>query len=102
MASILYRALDELPTGTYNVAGEEYISLREALDVVGTRAFPFPMVLAGGFNKILRRINVEVPPYLLDYLKFSCLISNHKLEKHLGSDFLRFSIREALELIKLR
>lgn len=102
MANILYRSLEELPTGTYNVAGEDYISLREALDVVGTKAVPFPMVLAGGFNKILRRVNVEVPPYLLDYLKFSCLISNHKLEKHLGKDFLRFSIREALELIKLR
>jgi len=84
------------------VAGEEFISLREALDVVGTKAFPFPMVLAGGFNKILRRVNVEVPPYLLDYLKFSCLISNHKLSKHLGPGFLRFSVREALELIKLR
>jgi UDP-glucose 4-epimerase len=102
MAKILYRALDELPTGTYNVAGEDYISLREALDVVGTRTFPFPMVLAGGLNKILQRLNVEVPPYLLDYLKFSCLISNHKLAKHLGPDHLRFSIREALELIKLR
>lgn len=102
MANILYRALDELPTGTYNVAGEEYISLREALDVVGTRAIPFPMILAGGLNSLLRRLNVEVPPYLLDYLKFSCLISNHKLAKHLGPDFLRFSVREALELIKLR
>lgn len=102
MASILYRAMDELPTGTYNVAGEEYIALREALDVVGTRAIPFPMVLAGGFNKILRRVRVEVPPYLLDYLKFSCLISNEKLQRHLGKDFLRFSVREALELIKLR
>ena len=102
MAQILYRSLQELPTGTYNVAGEDYISLRNALDVVGTRAVPFPMILAGGLNKALKKVNVEVPEYLLDYLRFSCLISNQNLKRHLGENFLRFSVTEALELIKLR
>lgn len=102
MANILYRALDELPTGTFNVAGDDYISLREALDVVGTKGIPFPIILAGGLNKALKQFGTQVPEYLLDYLKFSCLISNQELKKHLGPDFLRFSIKEALELIKLR
>jgi UDP-glucose 4-epimerase len=102
MANILYRALDELPTGTYNVAGSEFISLRDALKIVGTKGVPFPMILAGGLNQILKKLNINVPDYLLDYLKFSCLISNTELKKHLGPDFLRFSIKEALELIKLR
>lgn len=102
MANILYRSLDELPTGTYNVAGSEFISLRDALEIVGTKGVPFPMVLAGGLNQILKKLNINVPDYLLDYLKFSCLISNSELKKHLGPDFLRFSIKEALELIKLR
>lgn len=102
MANILYRALEELPTGTYNIAGDDYISMREALDVVGTKAVPFPMILAGGLNKVLKQIHVDVPDYLLDYLKFSCLISNQKLKKHLGENFLRFSVKESLELIKLR
>ncbi len=60
------------------------------------------MMLAGGLNLALKKINMEVPDYLLDYLKFSCLISNSELKKHLGANFLRFSINEALELIKLR
>lgn len=102
MAHVLYRSLEGLPTGTYNVAGNDYISLRAALKVVGTKGIPFPMMLAGGLNKVLKKINLEVPDYLLDYLKFSCLISNTELKKHLGTDFLRFSIKEALELIKLR
>lgn len=102
MANILYKALDQIPTGTYNVAGNDFISLREALDIVGTRGIPFPMVLTGGLNQILKKFNIHVPDYLLDYLKFSCLISNSELKKHLGPDFLRFSIQEALELIKLR
>lgn len=102
MAHILYRSLQSLPTGTYNVSGSDFISLRDALEVVGTKSIPFPMMLAGGLNMALKKINMEVPDYLLDYLKFSCLISNSELKKHLGPNFLRFSIKEALELIKLR
>lgn len=102
MARVLYRAMNELPTGTYNVAGNDFISLREALETVGTKSIPFPMVLAGGLNEVLKKFHIEVPDYLLDYLKFSCLISNTELKSHLGEDFLRFSIREALELVKLR
>lgn len=102
MAHILYQSLTKLPTGTYNVSGNDFISLREALKVVGTKGIPFPMMLGGGLNRLLKRFNIEVPEYLLDYLKFSCLISNSELKKHLGPNFLRFSIKEALELIKLR
>jgi UDP-glucose 4-epimerase len=60
------------------------------------------MVLSGGLNSLLKKFNINVPDYLLEYLKFSCLISNHELQKHLGEDFLRFNIKETLELIKLR
>ena len=102
MAHILYRSLESLPTGTYNVAGSDFISLRDALKVVDTKGIPFPMMLAGGLNSALKKLIIEVPEYLLDYLKFSCLISNNELKKHLGPNFLRFSIKEALELIKLR
>lgn len=102
MAQILYKALDQLPTGTYNVAGDDYISLREALDVVGTRGVPFPMMFGGPLNNLVRKIRIDVPDYLLDYLKFSCLISNTEMKNHLGQNFMRFSIKEALELIKLR
>jgi UDP-glucose 4-epimerase len=102
MANILYKSLNLLPTGTYNVAGDDFISLREALKIIGTRGVPFPMMVAGGLNEVLKVINKDIPDYLLDYLKFSCLISNTNLKKHLGPNFLRFSIKEALELIKLR
>jgi UDP-glucose 4-epimerase len=102
MAQVLYKVLTDVPTGTYNVAGDDFIALREALKVVGTKGIPFPMVLAGGLNSALKKLNIDVPDYLLDYLKFSCLISNAELKKHLGPDFMRFSINEALEMIKLR
>lgn len=102
MAHILYKALDALPTGTYNVAGDDFISFKEALDIVGTKGIPFPITIAGGLNELLKKVNINVPDYLLDYLKFSCLISNSEIKKHLGAHFLRFSIKDTLELIKLR
>jgi UDP-glucose 4-epimerase len=102
MAQVLCNSITKLPTGTYNVAGSEFIALREALDLVGSKGFPFPIVLAKGMNDILKIFKIEVPEYLLDYLKFSCLIDNRNLRQHLGDDFLRFGIRETLELIRLR
>jgi len=102
MARVLCKVLEKVPTGTYNVAGNDYISLRDALKITGTRAIPFPMTIAGGLNGILKKLNADVPDYLLDYLKFSCLISNQHLKEYLGEDFLRFNIHETLEMVKLR
>ncbi|MCE3013332.1 MAG: NAD-dependent epimerase/dehydratase family protein [Proteobacteria bacterium] len=102
MAQVLMRSLLDLPTGTYNVAGNEFIALREALDIVGSKGIPFPMIMAGGLNEVLKLANIDVPDYLIDYLKFSCLIDNQQLKKHLGEDFMRFGIKETLELIRLR
>lgn len=102
MARILAAGLDKIAMGTYNVAGDEYIPLRDAFQITGTKAIPFPMILAGGVNSLLKKIHVDVPDYLLDYLKFSCLISNQNLKKQLGEEFLRFNIKETLQMIKLR
>lgn len=102
MANILYRCLEEVPTGVFNVAGDDFLSLRESLDQIGSRGIPFPIFLAEGLNDILKVLKMDVPEYLLDYLKFSCLIDNKRIKNHLGDHFLRFSIKEALELIKLR
>lgn len=102
MAQVLARSFTEVPTGTYNVAGNDFISLREALDIVGSHGVPFPITLAQGMNQFLSVFHGQVPPYLLDYLKFSCLIDNKQLRQHLGDNFLRFSIRDTLDLIRLR
>ena len=102
MANILYRCLEEVPTGVFNVAGDDFLSLRESLDQIGSKGIPFPIFLAEGLNDILKVLKMDVPEYLLDYLKFSCLIDNKRIKNHLGDHFLRFSIKEALELIKLR
>lgn len=99
MAKVLYAALEKLPTGSYNVATDEFINLREALAIVGNNGIPFPISIASAFNQILKLSHLEVPEYLIDYLKFSCLIDNSLLKKHIGEDFFRFKVDESLKLL---
>ena len=101
MASILYRSLSELPTGIYNVATDEFISLRKALNTIGSNGIPFPISVASALNKVLKMTRLDIPEYLINYLKFSCLLDNQLLKKHLGEDCFRFKIDETLQLIKL-
>src|SRR5690554_5849193 len=100
MASVLMRAIDELPTGTYNVATDDFISLREALDIVGVKGVPFSIALAGQLNSALGAFGVKIPEYLIDYLRYSCLINNSSIKKHLGENFYRFSMEETLKLLR--
>jgi len=101
MATVLYRSVQSLPTGIYNVATDDFIPLRDALKTVGVNGIPFPISVASSLNSLLKVANVNVPEYLIDYLKFSCLINNSAIKKHLGENFYRFKIEEALKLIKL-
>ncbi len=102
MAQVLYRSIDDLPTGIYNVSTNEFISLREAINIVKKTSIPFPMSMATLLNQALRTVKLDVPEYLIDYLKYSCLIDNSNLKKHLGDDFFRFNIEETLKLLRLK
>lgn len=99
MAQVLYRSIEELPTGIYNIATDQFISLRDALDIIGSKGIPFPISVASQLNKILKVTNSSFPEYLIDYLKFSCLIDNSQVKENLGADFARFKIEESLKLI---
>lgn len=100
MATVLARSANELPTGIYNVATDDFISLGDAFDIVGTKGIPFPISVATPLNALLKKGNLDIPPYLIEYLKNSCLISNSSLKSYLGENFNRFSIEQALNLLK--
>lgn len=102
MAQVLYRSIDKLPTGIFNVATNEFITLRDALKIINNKGIPFPISMATAMNSILKLSKINVPEYLIDYLKFSCLIDNTALREHLGDDFFRFKIDESLKLIRLK
>jgi len=101
MAMVLKRAALELPTGIFNVAPDEIISIRDALKICGNDGIPMCMSILGPISQFLKIWDNPLPEYLIDYLKFSCLIDNSHLKKYLGADFCRFKTEEALNLIKL-
>ncbi|MBT3984590.1 MAG: NAD-dependent epimerase/dehydratase family protein [Bacteriovoracaceae bacterium] len=102
MAHVIYRSITEVPTGTYNVAPNEYISLKNALKKLETPGIPIPVSVVGSIAGFLKSFRRGIPEYLIDYIKFSCLIDNSELKKHLGEDFCKFKIGDALKLINLR
>jgi UDP-glucose 4-epimerase len=102
MATVLLESLEKVPTGTYNVATDDFLPINEAIETVGSKRVPFPMSLAEYVNNALKVGNLEVPNYFIDYLKFSCLIDNKRIKKHLGPKFWRFDIKDALKLLNLR
>lgn len=102
MAQVLYRSIHDIPTGIFNVATNEFITLRDALRIINNKGIPFPISMAAMMNSVLKYTRINVPEYLVDYLKFSCLLDNSALRNHLGDDFFRFKMEESLKLIRLK
>lgn len=101
MASILVRSLEKLPTGVFNVAPNDVISLQEAKKIIGHKIIPVPLFFIQGLASALSSLVWKFPDYLLDYLMFSCIIDNKELKKYLGVEPFRYKIKEALELLKI-
>jgi UDP-glucose 4-epimerase len=101
MARVLFHTIEHVPTGIYNVATDEFISLKEALAIASPKAIPFVISAGHLINKILSLSKLDIPDYFIDYLKYSCLIDNSNLKKHLPEDFFRFSIKDMLKLMQL-
>lgn len=100
MAQVLVRSIEELPTGIYNVANDEVISLHDAVKTVNIKKIQMPIIALEQIAKIISPL-WKFPRYLIDYIKFSTTLDNSFLKKHLGEDVFRFKAKEALELLKL-
>jgi len=101
MANFLIFAIDRMPTGIYNIATDESISIREAKKMVGQKSISVPIFILEQTAKIINKTLWSVPNYLIDYLKYPVLLSNSALKEHLPDDFFRFSIEESLELLNI-
>jgi UDP-glucose 4-epimerase len=102
MATVLASCVEKLPLGIYNVSTNEHLALSQALEITGVDKWTVPFSVGGAFVNLLRPLRSRLPLYLLDYLKFACLIDNSHLRKHLGENFWRFSINDSLSLLDLR
>lgn len=100
MATIITGSLEKLKTGIYNVAGDDVISLYDAAEVIGVQKIKVPIIAVEQLAKFLTPV-WKFPHYLIDYVKFPSTLDNSELKKSLGEGQLRFSAKEALELLKL-
>ncbi|MDD0854844.1 NAD-dependent epimerase/dehydratase family protein [Halobacteriovorax sp. GB3] len=101
MARILVKSMRKIPTGIYNIAPDESISLRAAKEIIGMPILNAPIVGLEPMAKVIKKL-WSFPDYLLDYIKYSCIIDNSEIKKYLKDDGFRFSTRESLELLKLQ
>ena len=102
MALAILKAID-LPfaSGVYNVASKGHLPLTQALEILhGKDTLPFPMGLLGLINKGLHVFRLGVPDYLIDYLKFSCLISSEAFDSYVGNNFFRYDSKGAIIALK--
>lgn len=99
MARVLQACVDRVPTGVYNVSPPDFIALSAARRTIGVPGVPASLFLLGHLATWFHRFNAELPHYLLDYLKYACLIDSTELNVHLGPDFYKYSLKETLELL---
>ena len=100
MAFALQKCAALVPTGIYNVAPDAIISLKEARETLGVPGVPTSLFVLSHLADVYKRFNPKLPNYLLDYLKYACLIDSHELSRFLGNDFCKFTSKETLQQLK--
>lgn len=102
MAMTIINAIGKLPTGIYNVAPDECISLRQAKVTLDVEVMPIPSFILLAAVKLVSNTLWHFPEYMLAYIKYSCIIDNTLLkESYSGQELFKYSTREALELSQL-
>lgn len=70
--------------GVFNLAGAGSVPLRAALDVTRARQIPVPSTIATGYLRLAGLLGRALPPYLINFLKYPCVISDEQLRETLG------------------
>ncbi len=81
--------------GVFNVAGPGSLPWRSALDVVGMKQVPVPSSVAINYLKMAGLVSRQLPPYLVNFFKYPCVISSDKLKETFGFE-PQVSIQEGL------
>jgi UDP-glucose 4-epimerase len=100
MGQVLVECISKVPTGIYNVAPDDVISLKNAKSQMDEPVIPVPIFMLEQAAKMIKFV-WSFPDYFINYIKFSCIIDNKALKKHIGNDFFRFNAKESLELLKM-
>ena len=70
--------------GVFNLAGKNTLPWREALELCGGTLVPVPADLAALALKVLRIFTPALPPYMINFTKYPCVISRQALSETFG------------------
>lgn len=70
--------------GVFNVAGAGELPIVDALALTGRRVVPVPDVAAKAFLRLSRTFGQAFPPYLVDFFKYACVISDERFRNAFG------------------
>jgi len=102
MANVLTQAIEKVPTGIYNVANEDVVSIKEAKEIASNSPqYSLPLLFLSPLAKGLNKTVLNIPEYIFDYIKFSCIVNGKNIREHFPQNPIRYSSREALELLTL-
>ena len=96
MARIIVDSLRQVPTGVYNIAPDESIPLNVAKKYLGLPTVPTSMFFWSQIAQLVKKSVWPLPNYLIDYLKFSCIIENESLKQYLTAPLTRRSTMQTL------
>lgn len=91
-------------TGVYNVAGDGLLPWSEVAAICGKRVAPLPPVGQGLAAAVLRRLGVDIPPDVLELLRYGRGLDNRRL-KEAGFDYTHTSagsVQAFVEALRLR
>jgi UDP-glucose 4-epimerase len=99
MANALLHSIVKLSQGIYNVAPKETISIKAAKEIMGQPTIPLPIFLLEQMTLVVDKLLLHIPNYLLEYIKFSCVIDGSSFLNEVGEDFFRFDTKTGLKLL---
>ncbi len=84
MVSAIMAVITGEAVGVFNVAGRSPLPWREALDLAGARQIPVPSNLASLILKVRGAFRPVLPPYLINFTKYPCIISREAIREAFG------------------
>ncbi len=70
--------------GVFNVGGSGEIPLHEALKLTGATLVPVPSLVGRMALRALELLGASFPPYLLDFFKYPCVVSDARFRETFG------------------
>ena len=97
MARILMKSLG-IKTGVYNVAPSDSVSLKSAKALLKSPVTPIPSFILRSLAKIISNTLWKFPNYLIDYIKYACIVDNSLLLQELAEDPFEYNSHQAVTL----